>query len=404
MEIRAITAFVDVVYPLDTSILTTTAETLRALRQALQRAGVKVQTIRLAIQPLALALGGREPARAIDLARTLEAAAQAEEIDYVSLGPARLSDPPAYVDALTESLRATRGVFASVEIADPQTGIDLPRLRRAAALIRAVSTLSPDGFANARLTTLANVPPWTPFFPSAYHGGGEPRIAIAAESADLAVEAFSRAASLQQAALLLTARIEEEAARIEAVALRILKNAGIGFQGFDFSLAPYPDAARSIGAALERITGPAGLGKIMGAAFLTDTLNRAQFRRTGFCGLMLPVLEDMVLARQVGEGVYTVGDLLACSAVCGTGLDTLPLPGDASEDALMGVLLDVAALALRLNKPLTARLMPLPGKRAGDATRFDFEYFAPSTVMAIPEGRLGVLLAGDDRIALRPLR
>ena len=32
------------------------------------------------------------------------------------------------------------------------------------------------------------------------------------------------------------------------------------------------------------------------------------------------------------------------------------------------LLLDVAALALRLNKPLTARLMPIPGKKAGRNT------------------------------------
>jgi len=61
----------------------------------------------------------------------------------------------------------------------------------------------------------------------------------------------------------------------------------------------------------------------------------------------------------------------------------VPLPGDVSEEELAGILLDVAALALRLDKPLTARLMPIPGARAGDRTGFDFEYFANGCVLDV---------------------
>ena len=96
---------------------------------------------------------------------------------------------------------------------------------------------------------------------------------------------------------------------------------------------------------------------------------------------MLPVLEDQTMADRSRDRLFGVDDLLLYSAVCGTGLDTLPLPGDVSEDELAGVLLDVATLAVRLGKPLTARLMPLPGKRAGDPTEFDFSYFANGCVL-----------------------
>jgi len=105
---------------------------------------------------------------------------------------------------------------------------------------------------------------------------------------------------------------------------------------------------------------------------------------------MLPVLEDAVLAARAGE-TYTVHDLLLYSTVCGTGLDTIPLPGDISERALTGLLLDVAALAVRLDKPLTARLMPIPGKKAGDMTNFDFEYFANGRVLAVHDPGDGTL-------------
>jgi hypothetical protein len=89
------------------------------------------------------------------------------------------------------------------------------------------------------------------------------------------------------------------------------------------------------------------------------------------------------LARHAAEGTLTVKDLLLYSAVCGTGLDTIPLPGDTTADQITALLLDLSALALRLDKPLTARLMPIPGKKAGDPTNFNFEYFANSRVMAL---------------------
>ncbi|HNT25997.1 MAG TPA: DUF711 family protein, partial [Anaerolineales bacterium] len=118
-------------------------------------------------------------------------------------------------------------------------------------------------------------------------------------------------------------------------------------------------------------------------------------------GLMLPVLEDATLARRAAEGTLGVKDMLLYSAVCGTGLDTLPLPGDANAGQLAPLLLDLAALACRLNKPLTARLMPIPGKRAGDLTGFDFAFFANSRVLALESAPLEGFLAGEERFHLQ---
>jgi hypothetical protein len=146
-------------------------------------------------------------------------------------------------------------------------------------------------------------------------------------------------------------------------------------------------------------------GSLFSAALLADAIDHARFPRCGFSGLMLPVLEDSVLAERAAEGLLTVTDLLLYSAVCGAGLDTVPLPGDIGEDELAAILLDVAALSTRLNKPLTARLMPIPGLSAGDPVVFPhFAYFAPSRVMA-PKGRRGVpLQLGGETLRLRALR
>ena len=119
---------------------------------------------------------------------------------------------------------------------------------------------------------------------------------------------------------------------------------------------------------------------------------------------MLTVLEDTVLAARAGEGVLSIGELLSYASVCGIGLDTVPLPGDIRKDTLAGILMDVAALAVRLNKPLTARLLPLPGLRAGDPVHFEFDYFADGKVMPIVDEGLDNLLNHISRLDFRSIR
>jgi uncharacterized protein len=112
------------------------------------------------------------------------------------------------------------------------------------------------------------------------------------------------------------------------------------------------------------------------------------------------VLEDATLAKRAADGSLTVKDLLMFSAVCGTGLDTIPLPGDTTESQIASVLLDLAGLARRLDKPLTARLMPIPNKKAGDATGFSFAFFANSKVMRLESEGLHGPLAGGGKVRL----
>jgi uncharacterized protein (UPF0210 family) len=398
VKIRSITAFVDVTYPLTAGPVAKAGEALGAARRAFTEAGWDVQTVRLATQPYPDVLDEAGPGKTADLAKDLEALGFVHEIDYVSIGPARLTHSAAYIEALPEALGGTQTVFAGIEIAHPDAGIHLPTVRRAADVIRRVGALTDDGFTNLRLAALANVPAGAPFFPAAYHEGGPTRLAVATESADLILTAIDSAASLAEAHEVIVRAVEREAERVEA----IMSKQGAAFGGIDFSPAPFPEEARSIGAALERLglPGVGHHGTLAAVAFITHALGQAHFPRTGFCGVMLPVLEDPVLAARAAEGELGINELLLYSAVCGTGLDTLPLPGDIDEDAIAAILLDVGALALRLDKPLTARLMPLPGKKAGDAVAFDFDYFAPSRVLAPRAGALSGLFAGDDALAL----
>jgi uncharacterized protein (UPF0210 family) len=279
----------------------------------------------------------------------------------------------------------------------------LPCLAMAQACARSVQQLArstPLGFGNLRFAATAHCPPNIPFLPAAYHAGGAPRFSIAVQAADAVVDALGAPGGLSDIEAGLVSRLEAECAPIERAADRLAADHQYTFVGIDLTPAPFPSDDVSIGGALER----AGVdrfgvpGTLYLAALVTRAIRRTRVRRCGFSGLMLPLLEDSVLARRAAdECPPTVHELLLYSAVCGTGLDTLPLPGDISEAELAGLYLDVAALSIALNgKPLTARLLPVPGAVAGDMTDFTFDYFANSRVMrSAGGGAAGVLGRGQ---------
>jgi uncharacterized protein (UPF0210 family) len=97
-------------------------------------------------------------------------------------------------------------------------------------------------------------------------------------------------------------------------------------------------------------------------------------QQAGYSGLMLPVLEDSILARQWEEGTISRDSLMSYSSVCSTGLDAIPLPGDVSIHDLESIIGDMASLAVKWHKPLSARLLPVAGKKVGDITEFSSPY------------------------------
>lgn len=374
-------------------------------RAAFKEAGFEVQTARLATAPFPNLLPDCTPDRVVAFAQELEALSKRAGFDYLSIGPAIPTHPDSYA-AIPAVVEATEATFASGVMAGPESGIDLGAVAACAAVNRGLRDQDPNGFANLYFAALANVPPGAPFFPAAYHDGGGPAFAIATEAADLAVVAFEGATSLAAARLNLKQALEAHATRLCQVAGKLQVQFGgkesLRFGGIDYSLAPFPAIELSLGTAMERLGVPrvGTHGSLAAAAILAETIDRADFPHAGFSGMMLPVLEDATLAARAAQGVLTVKDLLLYSAVCGTGLDTVPLPGDTTQEQLGAVLLDLAALAMRLDKPLTARLMPIPGKRAGDPTDFDFAFFANSRVMALEAEPLDLPLGGDESFML----
>ncbi len=368
MEIRSVTFFVEPDFA--------PKQARDFIAQARTAFHVPVQTIRVATTPFPDWLQAPHVKNALDFV----ARWQAVGADYVSLGAVLLPHDSAWLDVAAQMIDASDVLFCSAEMADREGMIDFGRIFSLAKLIKTLSTQKPNGFGNLYFTTLANCLPHSPFFPVAYNGGGN-HFAIAVESADLARTAIQSAATLEEARHNLIQSIETKTAKLEESAEKLFTDYSLPFTGIDFSLAPFPTDPQSLGGALEDLGTVVGQsGSLFAAAFVTDALQRAQFKKVGFNGLMLPVLEDSVLARRDLD----VQNLLMYSAVCGVGLDTVPLAGDVSAETLAAILIDTATLATRLNKPLTARLMPMPDKQVGDPLTFDFPYFANGHVMSAP--------------------
>ncbi len=395
MRIRSITLFARTTLPLDTTAIASMGQTAQGLAAAFTDAGYEVQTIRLATSLPSAAAHRMSRHAVVDTAVELEEICRTAGFDFVSIGPVGIELQPIIPDLL----RSTRAVFVTSPIVRPDgTTIDGETIRGAAQVIRDAAAIE-SGFGNLRYAATANVRAGTPFFPAAFWDAADPAFAVATESADLAEDACRAPGNAATAYAALRTSITVHGQRLDAIGEAACRDTGLSYLGVDFSLAPYPGRGISIGSALESLTGgPAGLpGTLAAAATLTDAIQQARFKHTGFCGLMLPVLEDSVLARRAAEGRLRIAELLQWSAVCGTGLDTVPLPGSASVHSLAALLFDVAALSVRLQKPLTARPMPLPGKVAGDPVHFDFAYFADGGVLGLEDGEVtGPWLRTDE--------
>ena len=396
MKIRSITYFCNPEYPLKENVLREAGNFLSKAKSMYEAAGYEVQTVRVATVSFSKLLGEKHIDELPKYAEQFTQAMKQNGVVYAALGPA-LPELPRSYRVIPEAIAASDGVFFSGVMADAQT-IHMAQVKACAEIIVKSATLEPNGFANLNFTALANVGPNAPFFPGAYHTAEKPAFGIAVECADLAVDAFAHAKSIDEGRQWLVSEMTKHGQAISKIANELQ----VEFKGIDFSLAPFPDDAHSLGKAVENMGVPKiGLhGSLAAAAILTDAIERADFPHIGFNGFMQPVLEDSILAKRAAEGVLTVKDALLYSAVCGTGLDTVPLAGDVTTDELTPLLLDLCALALRLNKPLTARLMPVPGKKAGDATTFDFAFFANGRVMALESSPLGGALNNNSSFTL----
>ncbi|HSP62469.1 MAG TPA: DUF711 family protein [Pyrinomonadaceae bacterium] len=382
-KIRTVTAGVNLKNTSDLATVESAIGFLQRARKKLEAEGYEIQTLRIATQPLPEYLNGKSRGDALADLRKIDDAIAAKGV-ILSIGPVITDDrqDPDFASWATQLVKETKNVNFSVTVASPERGIHRQTAVTAAEAIVAISKSSPGGEGNFRFTAAANCLAGTPFFPVAYHRGPE-AFSIGLESPGLLQEAFGQSKDIEDAKAKLKTLLESELGPVEKLALGIAQNEHRQYLGIDTSPAPSKEA--SIGAAIEALTRlPFGSASTLAAcAAITDVLKSLNIKTCGYSGLMLPVLEDPVLAKRAAEGRYSVRELLLYSSVCGTGLDVVPLAGDTPANELAALIRDVAALSTKLHKPLSARLFLIPGKKAGEQAAFDNPFLTSSVVMKL---------------------
>ena len=403
MRIRSITCFFDPAVIESQAAIAQLSELSQRLTEKINACGIEVTSRRAVTSPFITYTSCLSKTEAVDELLKISDQAKLAGFGYLGIGPA-LTEYPESFDLIPEILKQSDSIFCGGVVAD-RFAVHPQAIRAAARVIARSASIEPNGFANLQFAALANVPAEVPFFPAAYHQAGAGlTFSLAVECADEVQKAFASCVSLRLCRARLLERLEDFTNTVQTAISELASNNAIQFAGFDFSPAPYPVDSCSLGGGLESVANNSigNDGSLAAAAVVADTLDAGRWPRAGFNGLMMPVLEDSILAKRAEEGLLSVKDLLMYSAVCGTGLDTVPIPGDSSEEEIVAVLFDVAALSVRLGKPLTARLMPIPGRKAGDRTNFDFDFFAPSRVLPLANGKVGIPLNGSETIQLMP--
>lgn len=384
-KVRAITGFVR----LDpSSFQTQIAEALTVLRKAqaeFRAHGYEVQSLRLTTQPVAELVSGMSEADALAFLKRLDDLSVKENF-LPNVGPGMLkdTDDPAAMHLLEQALSTLPNIEASAIIAD-DAGIHWKTINRTAELVKYVADHSPHSQGNFNFTATAMLKPLAPFFPGSYHTGAGKQFAIGFEGADVVRDVFAQdKGDADKAITDLTAALATHASIADAIGQKVAGETGWSYVGVDPTPAPLGDV--SIGAAIEAFTGAkfGSSGTLTAARIITTAVKAVPVKQIGYSGLMVPVMEDKLLAKRWAESTYNIDSLLAYSAVCGTGLDTVPLPGDVSTHQMERILSDVASVAVKWGKPLSARLLPVKGKKAGEQTDFNDPYLFNTLIHPLP--------------------
>jgi uncharacterized protein (UPF0210 family) len=387
--VRTITLGLADLHPLTFNNIKYAADILSKASARYTEAGYEVQTVRLSTRPVLDDLADWSPDALLRYVQELQRMLDDVGLSFCSLGPAQAARPDFpldRVDLIADMLAATTAINMTALLATNEYAPRMEAAMRCAGVMKRLAKETPEGFGNFRFAALACVAPGCPFFPSAYHDGPS-SLALGVQSVGIVADAIQSMRQENHSPLDLevaSARIQhalvEHLTPVVELGRKFAAEQRVTFGGIDLSPAPLGEA--SIAGALEmcgygHIGAP---GTVAVVAALTHALKHTNLPTCGYCGVMLPVLEDAVLGKRWQEGLLRVHQLLLYSAVCGTGLDTIPLAGNTEGEEIARLLLDVATLATRLHKPLSARLFPVPGKRSGERTTFTSPYLTNTVV------------------------
>jgi uncharacterized protein (UPF0210 family) len=351
---------------------------------------VPITTTRLSVTPLALVTEPSRAARVVPAALALERAASELGVDYVGGFSALVEKgltpgDQALIDSIPEALSTTERVCSSVNVASTRAGINVDAVLEMGRVIKALAegTAKAGGIGCARLVTFANIPDDNPFVAGAMHGVGEGEcvINVGCSGPGVVLSALKRLRAGGEAYDLSTVAetIKRMAFKVtragELIGREVARRLGppVRFGVVDLSLAPTPAVGDSVAEILEAMglekTGAPGT--IAALALLTDAVKKGGVMASssvgGLSGAFIPVSEDAGMVAAARAGALTLERLETMSAVCSVGLDMVAVPGDTTAETLSAIIADEIAIGVFNNKATGVRIIPVPGKKAGES-------------------------------------
>ena len=284
---------------------------------------------------------------------------------------------------------------ACVNVGADELGVvDYELTLHCAQTVVEIGQITQRGEGNFNFTINYNCQPHIPYFPAAYHNAcDENSFALGLETPDLLVEALKTLPPMthHNEKMRASYTVMKDALQYHISAIVKIVDTyehpyKTPFSGIDSSAAPSKNCASMV--EVYRLLGVAffGASGTLEASGLLTKVFKAQkgCHLIGFSGLMLAVVEDVGLADATMRNEFDIRALLQYSAVCGIGLDTVPIEGDTPAHKIADICADTGALAFRLNKPLTVRLFPVPHLKAGEMTSFESDDLCNSAVLKVP--------------------
>ena len=353
--------------------------------------GIKVENKRIAVSPIAVAGAPFTSTELVRVARALDESAMAAGIDFIGgfsalVEKGMANGDQALIHAIPEALAGTERVCASVNVATTRVGINMDAVLLMGSIVKQTAelTASADGLGAAKLVVFANIPQDVPFMAGAYLGIGEPDVVInvGVSGPGVVKKAIDRALEADPTIDLgrISEVIKQTAAKVtragELIGREVAEALGVSFGVVDLSLAPTPNVGDSVGEIFQSL-GLSSIGvpgSTAALALLNDAVKKggafASSHVGGLSGAFIPVSEDLNIAAAAASGILSLEKLEALTSVCSVGLDMVPLPGDTSAETLAAIIADEMAIGVINKKTTAARLIPVPGKQAGDQIHF----------------------------------
>jgi uncharacterized protein (UPF0210 family) len=287
-----------------------------------------------------------------------------------------------------------------MNVASTRAGINMDavllmgrKTKKAAAI-----TADRDGLACAKLCVFANIPQDVPFMAGAYLGVGEAEAVInvgvsgPAWSAKPSTECWRINPELNLGQI--TEMIKRTAYKVtrvgELIGREVATSYGHSIRGRGSLPGPHPQCGRQCWRDIPkpRVCDSIGVpGTTAALAMLNDAVKKggafASSHVGGLSGAFIPVSEDLNISQSAEEGYLTIEKLEAMTSVCSVGLDMVAIPGETTaEETLSAIIADEMAIGVINKKTTAARIIPVPGKKAGDHAYFG-GLLGESTIMAV---------------------